>query len=480
MTTGFTSFRDPNNAAFWVDGRWYRIASPSSAAAMARLRNSDAYDELTSEGVLVRFDEVADAERNHVVAAFGCQATRPVEPETRVFCTETVSVISYPWEWPDPLLSRAAHLTLQLRDRLLSLGLDLKDASALNVQFRGSTPVFLDVGSIEEWRPNPSWNASRQFIEHFVNPLAVGAGGTVTSADAWELSRRRGLGSVGVRQLLAARERRRPSLRLLQATTLPREGNQPAETEFRKDADADRELALRSTRALSNRLRRSIDTLAGASHRSTWHDYGDRTHYTGDELDRKLLLARDFVAERVDPGGFVLDIGGNDGLTARHLAKEHDVSVIVLDPDPGALETLVAVQADDPDLSRRVTPLVGDVTNLSAASGLLGGEHRSFLDRVRPRVVVCQAVLHHMAITQGVPLPLAVDALAQFGAPVQIEFATEEDPKVELLLSQIPNWAGTYSLAAFLDALGRRYHNVEVVGRTSAHRVMVNADGGPR
>ena len=57
-------------------------------------------------------------------------------------------------------------------------------------------PVFLDLGSVEEWRPNPSWNASRQFIEHFVNPLAVGSGDRVTAADAWELGRHRGLRSV--------------------------------------------------------------------------------------------------------------------------------------------------------------------------------------------------------------------------------------------------------------------------------------------
>ena len=105
----------------------------------------------------------------------------PAADDLAVFSVEPVDVVTYPWEWPNSLLESAALLTLDLRARLLGLGLDLKDASAFNVQFRGMRPVFIDLGSIERWRPNPSWNASRQFIEHFINPLAVGSGDRVTA-----------------------------------------------------------------------------------------------------------------------------------------------------------------------------------------------------------------------------------------------------------------------------------------------------------
>ena len=72
-------------------------------------------------------------------------------------------------------------------------------------------------------------------------------------------------------------------------------------------------------------------------------------------------------------------------------------------------------------------------------------------------------------------MPFAIEALARFGAPVQIEFATEADEKVRLLLSQIPNWSGDYSTAALLDALRARFAHVDEVGTTSATRVVVNA-----
>ena len=74
-------------------------------------------------------------------------------------------------------------------------------------------------------------------------------------------------------------------------------------------------------------------------------------------------------------------------------------------------------------------------------------------------------------------MPLAVDALAAFGAPVQIEFAEPEDEKARILLAQIPNWQGDYSTAALLAALDARYDHVEVVGQTSPTRIVVNAWG---
>ena len=73
-------------------------------------------------------------------------------------------------------------------------------------------------------------------------------------------------------------------------------------------------------------------------------------------------------------------------------------------------------------------------------------------------------------------MQLAVDALASFGAPIQIEFAEPEDEKVRLLLSQIPNWSGEYSTEILLKFLQHRYQTVEIDGPTSPTRVMVSAE----
>ncbi len=473
--TGSASFRDPENAAFATGGMWYRIALPSSASALRRLRSSELYAALIAEGALVSFDEVVGDQAQQVLEAYRAMAGRQVVENAAVFAVEPVEVITYPWEWPNSLLEEAALLTLDLRTRLLAIGLDLKDASAFNVQFRGLRPVFIDLGSIEEWRPNPSWNASRQFIEHFVNPLAVGSGERVTAADAWELSRHRGLRSEAARQLLPKGRRRSLSLALLQATTRPVEKNAPSESKYADQARSNPDLARNATVSLTKRLAKQIRKLHSGEHATTWVDYGTRGHYGSEDLVRKSDLATAFVTAEEGRNRLVLDVGGNDGFTAAHLVRHAAARVIVMDADAGALDVLQAGVSGVPEIADRVTPLLGDITNLTPASGLLGREFAAFTSRIRPTAVTCQAVLHHVVITQGTPMPFAIDALASFGAPLQIEFATEDDEKSRLLISQIPNWSGDYSTESLLAALRARYANVEVRGTTSPTRVVVDA-----
>lgn len=473
--SGSASFRDPENAAFFHAGSWYRIAGPSSTDALRVLRASGLYSELIDEGALVAFDEAPESASAPVLAAYRERAGRPIGSGTVVFTVESQDLITYPWEWPNSLLESAALLTLEIRRRLLAIGLDLKDASAFNVQFRGMQPIFIDVGSIEAWRPNPSWNASRQFIEHFINPLAVGSGDRVTAADAWNLGGRRGLRSEAARQLLPRRQRRSLSLTLLQATTRPVAKNAPSESTFSTQAQRNPDLARNATLSLTRRLAKQVRRLHGKAHETTWVDYGTRAHYGREDLDRKSDFATAFVRAAPGRGDLVLDVGGNDGFTATHLARHAQARVVVMDADAGALDMLHDGVSTTPDVAALITPVLGDITNLTPDSGLLDSEFTAFARRIRPSAVICQAVLHHVVITQGTPMPFAVGALAAFGAPVQVEFATEEDEKVRLLLGQIPNWSGDYSTEALLAALRARFVHVEVMGTSSPTRVVVNA-----
>jgi hypothetical protein len=467
------SFRDPENFAVSIDGAWFRIANQASAKALRILNERPLKNELVTRGSLVDFGEVEPANAQAILERVEESAHRSLPQNAAVFWVESVDPISYPWEWPNRLLASAAECTLDIRDRLLEIGLDLKDASATNIQFLGTRPFLVDIGSIERWRPNPSWNASRQFIEHFINPLAVGSSEHVSSADAWRISNYRGLRTDAARELMSAKLRRRPALSLLQATTRPVKANKPSETRFADQARENPDLALKATRSLTRKLRRAVANLDSGVHATTWADYGSRDHYNSEALEKKYELTRQFIARDEERSHLVLDIGGNDGLIGERLARNLNARVIVMDADSGALDALAAKLGNT---STEVTPWVGDMTNPFPASGLLGHEFASIHQRVMPTAVLSQAVLHHIVITQGVPMQLAVDALASFGAPIQIEFAEPEDEKVKLLLSQIPNWSGDYSTEVLLEALRTRYLTVEIDGSTSPTRVMVSAE----
>jgi hypothetical protein len=479
---GSSSFRDPQNAAFQHAGHWYRIADPDSAQALDRLINNSLYQRLVDGGSLLAYEPSDDVGVIEAYRAYAASVTRDSTAPLRAYRVATCTPITYPWEWPNALLASAALHTCALREQLLGIGLDLKDASAFNVQFTGMQPVFIDIGSIELWRPNPGWNAARQFIEHFINPLAVGSTGTVTAADAWELGQRRGLRSDAARSILPPKQRRRLSLALLQASTKPVAANAPSETKFADAAARNPELALRSTLGFSRRLRKQVERLSDQRGRgTTWQDYGTREHYTPSELQRKLSLVTSFIQAKPGRDQLVVDVGGNDGLAGRAFVEATNARVVVMDADSGALANLChlligsGAQSSDVELRGRITALRADLTNPSGASGLLGREFLPLTTRLKPTAVLCQAVLHHVVITQGVPMPMAVAALAAFGADLQIEFADAPDPKVQILLSQIPNWAGRYDLPELLTCLHRHYTHVEVVGATSQFRQVVNA-----
>ena len=473
--TAAGSYRDPENAAFAHEGTWYRIAAPSSAAALDQLVASGLKDRLVADGALLDFREADPSTAATVMAAYREAAGRTPAEGSRVFAVDTIALVTYPWEWPNALLRAAALHTLAVRERLLEHGLDLKDAAAANIQFVGVQPMLVDLGSIETWRPNPGWNATRQFVEQFINPLAVGSGEHVTSADAWELGHRRGLRSDVARAAMPKRLRRKLSLSILQASTKPREGNAPSETRYAAEAQKNPDLAKKATLGLTRKLRGHVEGLGTTGHDTTWAGYGSREHYGSGDLDTKARRSVDFVQARAaSDRPLVLDVGGNDGMTAGNIVGATNARAIVMDADAGALDALCRALEGNVSASR-ITPLIGDITNLTTGSGLLGAEWAAATARIRPDAVLCQAVLHHVVITQGTPMQLAVDALGAFGAPLQVELATPEDEKVRLLLSQIPNWSGEYSVAALVAAMRRRYANVEVVGTTSATRVVVEA-----
>src|SRR5690606_4079832 len=84
---------------------------------------------------------------------------------------ERVPFVSYPYEWTFSMLRDAALLQIDLQLAALDEGLTLKDATPYNVQFRGSQPTFIDLGSFEPLAPGEPWVGYRQFCMLYLYPL---------------------------------------------------------------------------------------------------------------------------------------------------------------------------------------------------------------------------------------------------------------------------------------------------------------------
>ena len=87
---------------------------------------------------------------------------------------DRIPFVSYPYEWSFSQLQDAGALHIDLLLAALGEGMTMKDGYAYNLQFRGSAPVFIDIGSFEHYSGGP-WPGYRQFCQTFLFPLLLQA-----------------------------------------------------------------------------------------------------------------------------------------------------------------------------------------------------------------------------------------------------------------------------------------------------------------
>jgi ribosomal protein L11 methylase PrmA len=434
------SFRDPNGFVFRRDGRLFRQIQRSGRDDYERLMGSGLHRELVQRGMLVDHREV------DVAPCEDGAAHKVIEPEAIPF-------VSYPYEWPYGALWAAARLTLGIQRLALAFGMSLKDATAYNVQFRGTRPVWIDTLSFERRCEERPWVAYRQFCEHFLAPLA--------------LQRRRGLGLgtlsrthlEGVplplaSRLLPLRTRLRPGLLLhvhLHARSMERHAARAA------TGPATGRFGSAAMGGLLDSLDATLAGLAPAPASSHWTGYYGETSYSEHADRAKQRIVEELVA-RVDPET-VWDLGSNTGRYAR-LAARAGRRVVAMDADPAAVERLfqACAAAGDGD----VLPLVMDLANPSPDLGWACRERASLLRRGPADLGLALALVHHLAIGHNVPLEQVAGFLARACRALVIEFVPKEDPQVRRMLAVREDVFPRYDRAGFEKAFARGFVVEEV------------------
>jgi len=75
-----------------------------------------------------------------------------------------------------------------------------------------------------------------------------------------------------------------------------------------------------------------------------------------------------------------------------------------------------------------------DLSNVSPDQGWAGEERKALDRRARPELVLCLALIHHLAISGNVPIPQFLGWLRRLDAALAIEFVSREDEMVKKLL----------------------------------------------
>ena len=441
------SFRDAGGFVFSQGGVLYRQVNLVAARDYDLLMQSDLYSSLTAQGLLLKHEEVP----LRLVAA---------QPAHRVLRPERVPFISYPYEWCFGQLRDAALITLKIQRLALAHGAVLRDASAYNIQFIGTRPVFIDTLSFGQYYEGQPWVAYRQFCEHFLAPLALMA---LVDPSLGQLLR---VHIDGIPLPLASRMLPSTSLARfgllthvhLHARSMRRAASADADSSFRDGSLRGRVLrgrhgmGLIAMLGLVDSLQSAVRGLVCQPANSAWADYYECTNYSENAYKGKTRLVREFLSKAASRRRLrvIWDLGANTGAFSK-VGAETDSLVVALDGDHAAVERhyrdCVARRED------RILPLVQDFANPSAGIGWSHEERHSLLDRGPADLAMALALVHHIAIGNNVPLPDVVAFLRRVAPCAIVEFVPKVDSQVQRLLATREDVFDGYSRNHFEQAV---------------------------
>ncbi|MHC4386594.1 MAG: methyltransferase domain-containing protein [Planctomycetota bacterium] len=407
-----SSFRDPSGFLFSHEGRLCRQVNQCYQENYRLLLSSGLYDALVEKHLLIPHEQAA-ASLTISEAAF-CV----IEPQR-------VPFISYPYEWCFSQLKDAALATLEIQRIPFEHGMTLKDASAYNIQFLEGKAVFIDTLSFEKYTNGQAWPAYKQFCQHFLAPLAL------MSLRDIRLEQLLRVYIDGIPLDLAGKLlplKSRLSLSLLMHIHLHgksqcRHADSPKKIKQQRIG----ELAFRG---LIDSLESAIKKLTWNAAGTEWADYYNQTNYSEQAAESKNNIIRTFL-EHIKPKT-TWDLGANTGQYSQ-IAASVGSDVIAFDIDPAAVEKGYCYIRKTQ--SKHILPLMLDLCNPSPALGWAHSERMSLLGRANPDAVMALALIHHLALSNNLPLSRIAEFLSQLSAWLIIEFVPKNDSQVQRLLA---------------------------------------------
>ncbi len=430
------SFRDPSGFLFFRDDVLFRQVNQVYAGNYTRLMESGLYGKLVKAGLLVPHTE---------------SNTRPADEKRsfKIICPERLPFISYPYEWSFGQLKDAALATLSIQKRALKLGMSLKDASAYNLQFYRGKPTLIDTLSFEVYREGEPWVAYRQFCQHFLAPLALMAYRDVRLSQLLRVYID-GIPLDLASQLLPGRTRWNLGLSThvhLHASAQKRYSDVAV-----AEARAGRKMSPDALLGLVESLRATVRKLEWKPAGTEWADYYSANNYTGFAFEHKKVLVGDWLT-KIAPRT-VWDLGANTGVFSR-VAAVTGAYVISSDIDPAAVE--VNYRQVKENSEQNLLPLVLDLTNPSPSIGWQNRERDSYLQRGPVDVVLALALVHHLAISNNVPLDRVAEFFAGCGQWLIVEFVPKSDSQVRKLLRSRLDIFDEYTREGFESAFKQWY-----------------------
>lgn len=429
------SYRDNAGFVFEHERKIYRCINKIYFPHYNHLLQSGLYKELTDVGRLIRHEEVD-------TSFFFSDNLDDI----KILLPEQLPFISYPYEWSFDMWKDAAIVTLKVLQISSAKEMILKDATPFNVQFNNGRPVFIDILSFEIYKEGKPWIAYRQFCESFLSPLLLMHYGHRDMAKFF-MAYPDGIPLEITKSLLPikAKFNLHVYMHILMQIKVS--------TITKNNPESNKDFSLKKLQVLVKGLLDFVSSLTSKKDKSTWDDY-----YTDTILGNEYLLyKKNTVAGFCESISFktVIDLGANDGYFSM-LLKEKADNIIAVDFDSNCVNELYKKIRQEKFLN--IVPLVVTLNMPSPSIGWANAERTSLTERLKADLVLALALVHHLAISNNVPLPKIADWFSKMGDYLIIEFIPKSDEKVKQLLLHREDIFFEYNIKNFKTSFGEYYN----------------------
>jgi len=430
-----SSFRDPSGFIFSKNGKIYRQINPIFFNTFTFFLESGLYQDLVDSGFLVPHEVVEKNKSNIIIFPY------------------QLSFISYPYEWCFSQLKDAALLTLDIQLKALEYGMTLKDASAFNIQFENSNPIFIDTLSFEKYHEGEPWIAYRQFCQHFLAPLLLAKYTHMSSLKYSQLFIDGIPLDVAVSQL-PLKAFLRPSVFIHIYLH-----SQAQKINSKKSFTTNKKFSLNSLKGLINSLKSLVSSLNFGKEETEWGDYYTFTNYDKSSAQNKESIILKFI-ESAKPANLV-DLGGNNGRYTR-LALKSIKNCLLFDIDYNAIESSYKTSKKYSEIG--LNSYILDLVSPSPSIGWLNHERDSIFERIGADMVLALALIHHICISNNVPMSNVVKLFEKITRKwLIIEFVPKNDSQVQKLLNSRKDIFESYNHDSFLEEFSRKFEIVDSV-----------------
>jgi ribosomal protein L11 methylase PrmA len=234
-----------------------------------------------------------------------------------------------------------------------------------------------------------------------------------------------------------------------------------------KQAAQERKMSKMAFTGLISSLETTVKGLSWKPEGTEWADYYSGTNYTDSAFNQKRDLVEELLL--IAKPESVWDLGANTGVFSR-LAGNKGIPTVSFDIDPAAVE--INYLETRKNNEKFILPLILDLTNPSPAIGWANQERASLEQRAKADLILALALIHHMAISNNVPLTQLAEYFVKLAPKLIIEFVPKDDSQVQRLLVSREDIFPDYNKDGFEHAFNTCFRIVKSLPIPETKRIL--------